>query len=102
MSEKSADAAAKAATGSADPHLPALYAHHRAAFAEVMARQKNGPVDRVVKTIVAAVETRRPKRRYVAGSDARALGMISRLPAGLRERLITSSFKLSKVPSGAA
>ncbi|MFG3013517.1 hypothetical protein ACGFZB_24210 [Streptomyces cinerochromogenes] len=98
----SAEAAAKAATGSADPHLLALYAGHRAALAEVMAHQKNGPVDRVVKTIVTAVEARRPKRRYVAGSDARALGMLSRLPAGLRERLITSSFKLSKVSAGAA
>lgn len=98
----SADAAAKTATGAADPQRVALYANHLAAFAEVQAKQKNGPVDRVVKAIANAVEARNPKRRYIVGPDARALGTLSKLPAGLRERLIASSFKLSKVSAGAA
>ncbi|MFF3462411.1 hypothetical protein [Streptomyces sp. NPDC002619] len=59
-------------------------------------------MDRVVKTIATAVEARNPKRRYIASRDARALGTLSRLPAGLRERLIASSLKLSKVTAGAA
>ncbi|MEV1172518.1 SDR family NAD(P)-dependent oxidoreductase [Nonomuraea sp. NPDC049784] len=98
----SAEAAAKSATDSADPHRVALYANHLAAFAKMMAKQKNGPVHRVVKTIVTAVEVRNPKRRYVTGSDAHVLVTLSRLPASLRERLIASNFGLDKVTPGAA
>lgn len=97
-----ADAAAQSATSSVDPQRAALYANHLASFAQVMVKQKNGPVERVVKAIATAVEARNPKRRYVVGSDARVLGMLSRLPAGLRERLIASNFGLSNVTPGAA
>ncbi|MEV6109829.1 SDR family NAD(P)-dependent oxidoreductase [Streptomyces sp. NPDC051940] len=97
-----AEAAAKTAAGVADPGRRALYAGHLAAFAEVMAKQKNGPVERVVKAIATAAEARSPKRRYVAGSDARALRTLARLPAGVRERLIAGSFGLRKVTPGAA
>ncbi|HEY3016756.1 MAG TPA: SDR family NAD(P)-dependent oxidoreductase [Nocardioides sp.] len=93
----------KAATRSADtlagadPAKLALYADHLAAFDAALARQKNGPVAPVARAIVSAVEARRPRRRYVAGSGSRMLATLSHLPTGLRERLIAGAFGMNGI-----
>jgi NAD(P)-dependent dehydrogenase (short-subunit alcohol dehydrogenase family) len=90
-----AESAMRAALGAADPAKAALYSSQLAAAAKAAARQKLGPADAVAKTIVAAVEARRPKRRYAAGSGTAIFGVLAHVPAGLRERLIKTVFGLS-------
>jgi NAD(P)-dependent dehydrogenase (short-subunit alcohol dehydrogenase family) len=78
-----------------DRERVALYRGHLAAYEKAAARFKPGPVDKVAEVIVRAVEAPRPKRRYTVG-DARTLGAIlTRLPAGLRDRLLSSTLGLS-------
>jgi NAD(P)-dependent dehydrogenase (short-subunit alcohol dehydrogenase family) len=89
-----ADAAAQAALGAGDQARVALYSDQLAAVARAAAKQKLGPADAVAKTIVAAVEARKPKRRYMAGSGAAVFGVLAHLPAGVRERLIKTVFGL--------
>jgi NAD(P)-dependent dehydrogenase (short-subunit alcohol dehydrogenase family) len=89
-----ADAASQAALGAADPARAALYSDQLAAVAKAAAKQKLGPVDAVAKTIVAAVEARKPKRRYMAGSGVAVFGVLAHLPTGVRERLIKTVFGL--------
>jgi NAD(P)-dependent dehydrogenase (short-subunit alcohol dehydrogenase family) len=89
-----ADAAAQAALGAANQARVALYSDQLAAVAKAAARQKLGPADAVAKTIVAAVEARKPKRRYMAGSGVAIFGVLAHLPAGVRERLIKTVFGL--------
>jgi len=89
-----ADAAAQAALAAADQARVALYSHQLGAVAKAAARQKLGPADAVARTIVAAVEARKPKRRYMAGSGAAVFGVLAHLPAGVRERLIKTVFGL--------
>ena len=83
-----AETAMRATLGAADPALAGLYSNQLAAVAKAAAKQKLGPADAVAKTIVAAVEARKPRRRYAAGSGAAIFGVMAHLPAGLRERLI--------------
>jgi len=90
-----AEAAARAALGAADPAKVALYSDQLAAAAKAAARQKLGPVDAVAKTVVAAVEARKPRRRYTAGSGVAIFGVLAHVPAGLRERLIKTVFGLA-------
>lgn len=89
-----ADAAAQAALGAADPARVALYSDQLSAVARAAARQKLGPADAVAKAIVGAVDARRPRRRYTAGSGVAAFGVLAHLPTGLRERLIKTVFGL--------
>lgn len=89
-----ADAAAQAALAAADQATVALYSGQLAAVAKAAARQKLGPADAVAKTIVAAVEARKPRRRYMAGSGAAMFSVLAHLPAGVRERLIKTVFGL--------
>lgn len=89
-----ADAAAQVALGAADPARVALYSDQLSAVAKAAARQKLGPADAVAKAIVGAVDARKPRRRYTAGSGAAAFGVLAHLPTGLRERLIKTVFGL--------
>jgi NAD(P)-dependent dehydrogenase (short-subunit alcohol dehydrogenase family) len=89
-----ADAATRAALAAADQATVALYSDQLAAAAEAAARQKLGPADAVAKTIVAAVEARKPRRRYTAGPGVAVFGVLAHLPASLRERLIKTVFGL--------
>jgi NAD(P)-dependent dehydrogenase (short-subunit alcohol dehydrogenase family) len=89
-----AESAMRAALGAADPATVALYSDQLAAVAKAAARQKLGPADTVARAIVAAVEARRPRRRYAAGSGAALFGVLAHLPAGTRERLIKTVFGL--------
>jgi NAD(P)-dependent dehydrogenase (short-subunit alcohol dehydrogenase family) len=89
-----AETTARAALGAADPAKVALYHDQLAAVAKAAARQKLGPADAVAKTIVAAVEARKARRRYAAGSGAAIFGVLAHAPASLRERLIKTVFGL--------
>lgn len=89
-----AESAARAALSGADPAKAALYRDQLAAVAKAAARQKLGPADTVAKTIVAAVEARKPRRRYAAGSGTTIFGMLAHLPASPREQLIKAVFGL--------
>jgi NAD(P)-dependent dehydrogenase (short-subunit alcohol dehydrogenase family) len=89
-----AESTMQAALGAADPAKVALYSNQLAAVAKAAARQKLGPVDAVAQAIVTAVETRKPKRRYAAGSGAAIFAVLAHVPASLRERLIKTVFGL--------
>ncbi|GAA1295087.1 SDR family oxidoreductase [Pseudonocardia aurantiaca] len=99
------DASTRRSLDAADQARAALYAPHLEAIAAATAAQKLGPVEPAAKAILAAVEARTPKRRYFVGR-ARALSTLSKLPDGLRERLIAQTFGLSglarAMPAGSA
>jgi NAD(P)-dependent dehydrogenase (short-subunit alcohol dehydrogenase family) len=73
-----------------------LYARAVAATAEAMAGMKAAPVDGLVKTVVKALSSGHPDRRYVVGRDAGQLVMLRRLPQGLRDRLLMSTVGLKR------
>lgn len=89
-----ADAANQAALGAADPARVALYSDQLAAVAKAAAKQKLGPADAVAKAIVGAVDARKPRRRYMAGSGVAIFGVLAHLPTSLREQLIKTVFGL--------
>lgn len=89
-----ADSAARAALAAAPPAKAALYRDQLAAVAKAAAKQKLGQADVVARAIVAAVDARKPKRRYAAGSGVAVFGVLAHVPASLRERLIKTVFGL--------
>ena len=92
-----AGAAADVAMQQADRDRVDLYAAHLAAYEKVMSRFKPGPVEKVAEVIVRAVEARRPRRRY-AIAEARTLGAIlPKLPAGLRDRVVSGAVGLNGI-----
>jgi NAD(P)-dependent dehydrogenase (short-subunit alcohol dehydrogenase family) len=74
-----AGTAAQAALGKAAPEVVALYRDRLDGITQRMGRFRSGPVAAVARTIVAAVEARRPKVRYTVG-DARQFGILTKLP----------------------
>jgi NAD(P)-dependent dehydrogenase (short-subunit alcohol dehydrogenase family) len=90
-----AAAAAQDSLAQADPETLALYSDQLAAVAKAAAKQKLGPVGPVAKAVIAAVEARRPKRRYRAGSGVMAFAVLAHLPTALRERMVRSVFGLA-------
>jgi NAD(P)-dependent dehydrogenase (short-subunit alcohol dehydrogenase family) len=68
----------------------ALYEPALAALGRAMAKTKLGDVAVAVGGIVEAVEARKPKRRYLAGRDARSAGLLAHLPMRTRDRLLAS------------
>ncbi|MER7422252.1 SDR family NAD(P)-dependent oxidoreductase [Nonomuraea rubra] len=93
-------AAARASLALADPRRSALYARHLAAVGRAQARQRLAPVDPVARTVVTALEARRPRRLYVAPGDARLIGLLTRLPVRLRERLVAGILGLTGIKAG--
>ena len=60
------------------------------------------PVETVVAPVVAALAARRPKARYVSGSDARNLVRLGRMPVRVRDRLLIRTLGLRDLrPAGA-
>ncbi|GAA5023075.1 SDR family oxidoreductase [Actinopolymorpha pittospori] len=88
-----AGAATEAALERTDQRRVALYRDHLAAVEKAFAKYKAASVDGVSRTILAAVEADRPKRRYTVG-DARFLALLTRIPAGLRDRIIERTLGL--------
>jgi NAD(P)-dependent dehydrogenase (short-subunit alcohol dehydrogenase family) len=101
-----ADQAAAAALTEVPPERLALYRPALAAVDRAVANQQPSPVRVAVSTLVEAVETARPKARYLAGRDARALAAVARLPVRVRDRLLARSMGLASAatpaPSAAA
>jgi NAD(P)-dependent dehydrogenase (short-subunit alcohol dehydrogenase family) len=48
------------------------------------------PADQVATVVARALKVRRPRTRYLVGTDARITAMVARLPDRLRDRLILS------------
>jgi len=94
-----ADTAAKAALRQTDPRRTALYRDHLARLDKSMTAMKPRPVQPVADAIVAAVTDRKPRRRYSV-ADARAIGVLLKLPTGLRERLVMNSLGLRGAVAG--
>ncbi|MCK9894220.1 SDR family oxidoreductase [Frankia sp. AgB32] len=90
-------AASQAAMDAADPRQVALYSQQLAAVAKALDGNKPSPPEKVAATIVRAIEARRPKTRYLATTDARVFGIVARLPAGLRVRLLRSQLGLRDI-----
>ncbi len=91
-----ADASARDAMAGVAPDKVALYSNQLAAVAKAAGKQKLGPVDPVAKTIVKATTVRHPKRHYTVGSGTAVFGLLSHLPAGTRDRVISTVFGLGK------
>lgn len=72
-----------------------LYDAKLAKVAEAQARQRLRPTADTVNAVLHAVESKRPKPSYTAGPDARLVSIASRLPAGLRDRLVLSVLGLA-------
>ncbi|HEX4401970.1 MAG TPA: SDR family NAD(P)-dependent oxidoreductase [Galbitalea sp.] len=92
--------ASQAAMKSADPQRVALYVPQLEAVARALGAQKSSSPQTVADVILKIVEAKHPSARYIANSDARPFGMISRLPVGLRDRLLTRLLGLNNIPTG--
>jgi NAD(P)-dependent dehydrogenase (short-subunit alcohol dehydrogenase family) len=80
----------------------ALYEPSLAAVAEANASTPLHPADTIVRPVLAALSARRPKARYVSGSDARALIMLAHLPVRTRDRVLARTLGLHRLPPAAA
>ena len=80
-----------------DPERSHLYRAQLEAIAGAAASQKLCDTDVIAKVIVKAVTTARPRRRYLAGPRTRVFALISHLPAGVREALVTRVLGLHRV-----
>lgn len=92
-----AEATAQDALEHTDPARVALYRDQLVAVAKATANQSAGPASRVVRVVMKAAEARRPRARYVAGMGARVFTVVLRLPARLRDRVLTRALGLAKV-----
>jgi len=88
--------ASRAALHGTDPQRLALYRAQLDAVDAATARQRLGSVAKAAQVVVRAVDAARPRRRYVIGTDARGVGLLAGLPAGLRERAIAGAFGLPR------
>ena len=48
------------------------------------------PADQVAAVVARALTVRRPRARYLVGTDARITAIVARLPDRLRDRLVLS------------
>jgi len=48
------------------------------------------PPEDVARVVIDALETSRPKNRYLVGKDAKSIALLGRLPDALRDRLIAA------------
>jgi len=70
------------------PDVQQRYARALEAIRAAAARQTLGPVAPASTAVVRALTARRPDALYTTGRDGRAFALLSRLPTGLRDRLI--------------
>jgi NAD(P)-dependent dehydrogenase (short-subunit alcohol dehydrogenase family) len=98
-----AETAGRKSLAGSDSEILGLYQPALDAIEKAMAGQSLSPVDTVVKVMIRALEARRPKPRYTAGRDARAVVVLSWLPTRLRDRLLESTMGIGgKVRSALA
>jgi hypothetical protein len=48
------------------------------------------PPEALAEVVTEALESAKPKNRYLVGKDAKALKMLTRLPDGLRDKAIAA------------
>ncbi|MFC5751101.1 SDR family NAD(P)-dependent oxidoreductase [Actinomadura rugatobispora] len=89
-----AETAARKSLAQIDPRVVDLYRPGLDAVERATARTAGAEPGGVVKTLVKAVEARRPKAVYNAGRDARLLLTISRLPVRVRDRVLAGALGL--------
>lgn len=85
--------AARDAAAPEDPATRAvreLYAPIVKLLSKLNAKPGGLPPEAVVEIVAAALESSRPKNRYLVGSDAKALSLLDRLPDALRDRAIAA------------
>lgn len=75
------------------PEAATLYGERLERFRAVAARRSAGaraaPPERVAEVVERALTARRPRTRYLVGSDARLRARLQRLPDRLRDRILT-------------
>jgi NAD(P)-dependent dehydrogenase (short-subunit alcohol dehydrogenase family) len=74
-----------------------IYERAVTAATEAMANTRTTSVDAAAAAITRALTVRRPRARYVLGTDARlGLGLLLHLPAGIRDRVVLASLDLRR------
>jgi NAD(P)-dependent dehydrogenase (short-subunit alcohol dehydrogenase family) len=94
---KAAHAAQIALHGAGQQQL-ALYRRQLDALETASARQRLAPVEKTAQVVAQAVDAARPRRRYYGGPEARSVGLLAGLPAGLRERAVAGALGLPLRP----
>ena len=82
------DASAREQGGSAETRE--LYAPLVRLLEKLNSKAGGLPPEAVAKVVSDALESGRPKNRYLVGKDAKALSWLERLPDGLRDRAIAA------------
>jgi NAD(P)-dependent dehydrogenase (short-subunit alcohol dehydrogenase family) len=70
--------------------LRELYAPLVKLLQKLNARPGGLPPEDVAAVVIDALESSRPKNRYLVGKDAKSLSLLGRLPVGLRDRAIAA------------
>lgn len=70
--------------------LRELYAPLVRLLEKLNAKPGGLPPEAVAKVVIGALESPRPKNRYLVGSDAKSLALLRRLPVVLRDRAIAA------------
>ena len=88
---------------SRDPDSWPIYERAVAAATQAMADTRTTSVDAAAAAITRALTARRPRARYVLGTDARlGLGVLLHLPAAVRDRVLLGSLGLTRRSFGAS
>jgi len=82
------DASAREQGGSAETRE--LYAPLVRLLEKLNSKAGGLPPEAVAKVVSDALDSQRPKNRYLVGKDAKALSWLERLPDGLRDRAIAA------------
>lgn len=82
------DAAAREDRGTAETRE--LYAPIVRLLEKLNAKPGGLPPEALADVVTEALESSRPKNRYVVGKDAKALKLLTRLPDGLRDKTIAA------------
>jgi NAD(P)-dependent dehydrogenase (short-subunit alcohol dehydrogenase family) len=96
-----ADAAQAEASAQLSEEQLALYAAQSAAIGAASAKMRLGPPEGLARAVLKALNAARPKPRYVVGSDARMMGLLSRLPLRTQDRLVRGALGLNKANKAA-
>jgi NAD(P)-dependent dehydrogenase (short-subunit alcohol dehydrogenase family) len=86
--EKGAKRDAVLSEDAATTELRNLYAPLVKLLQKLNARPGGLPPEDVAKVVIDALESGKPKNRYLVGSDAKSLSLLRRLPDALRDRAI--------------
>jgi len=86
--EKGAKRDAVLSEDAATTELRDLYAPLVKLLQKLNARPGGLPPEDVAKVVIDALESGKPKNRYLVGSDAKSLSLLRRLPDALRDRAI--------------